>query len=212
MESRMLFKASSIALSITWAIFPIAAHADTADEVLVGNEIEQRDGDQPHQRAVFVTDAVYNGNLGGIHGADQKCQDAADAAGSIVPSGAYIAWISDGGEAPGTRFYRSMAQYVNANGALIIAKNFEDLVDGDLANPIRITELGNEVIENDPSRTVWTGVGTDGLATGRDRHCSGWTTAGGLGEVGDTFRANRQWTLTSAYSCDNLRRLYCFEQ
>jgi hypothetical protein len=212
MESKMFLKASTIALSITWAIFPIAAHADTADEVLVGNEIEQRDGDRRHQRTVFVTDAVYNGNLGGMHGADQKCQDAADAPGSIVPPGTYRAWISDGGESPGTRFHRPVAPYANANGALIIAKNFEDLVDGDLANPIRITELGTEVIENDPSRTVWTGVGTDGSATGRDRHCNAWTTAAGLGEVGDTFRKNRQWTLTSAYSCDNLRRLYCFQQ
>ena len=191
----MSFRANTIALSVALAILPIAAHADATDE-----------------RTVFVTSEAYNGRLGGMGGADRKCQDAADAAGSIVPPGTYRAWISDGGESPGTRFTRSAVPYVNADGETIVARDYEDLVDGALLSPIRLTELGGEVADNDPSRTAWTGVGTDGLATGRDRHCSGWTKAGGLGEVGDTYRANGQWTLTSAYSCDNLRRLYCFQQ
>lgn len=191
----MSFKANMIALSVALGSLPITAHAD-----------------QHHQRTVFVTSEAYTGNLGGMRGADRKCQDAADAAGSIVPPGTYRAWISDGGESPGTRFTRASAPYVSADGETIIAEDYEDLVDGSIATPIRLTELGGEVADNDPSRTVWTGVGTDGLATGKDRHCSGWTRAGGLGEVGDTYRANRQWTLTSAYSCDNLRRLYCFQQ
>jgi hypothetical protein len=191
----MSFKANMIALSVTLVIFPIATHADATDE-----------------RTVFVTSEAYNGALGGMRGADQKCRDAADAAGSIVPPGTYKAWISDGGESPGTRFTRASAPYVSADGETIIAEDYEDLVDGGIANPIRLTELGGEVADNDASRTVWTGVGVGGLTTGRDRHCTGWTTAGGLGEVGDTYRANRQWTLTSAYSCDNLRRLYCFQQ
>ena len=210
----MSLTTNTIALWVTLMLFPIFAYADTTDEILVENEIDrsQREVNQRHQRTVFVTSAVYNGNLGGMRGADQKCQDAADSAGSIVPPGTYRAWISDGDDSPGTMFNRPIAPYVNANGEKIIANDFEGLVDGTLANPIRITEFGEEVIENDPSRTVWTGVGTDGLATGRGRHCSGWTTAGGLGEVGDTFRVNRQWTLTSAYSCNNMRRLYCFPQ
>lgn len=208
---------SSLVVATTLALSPAAFAEDPVEpksapplKELIATETQQLE--QPHQRTVFVTSAAYNGALGGVRGADEKCQDSADAAGSIVPPGTYRAWISDGGESPGTNFTRPIAPYVNAKGETVIANDYEDLVDGSLVNPIRITELGGEVIENDPSRTVWTGVGTDGLATGRARHCSGWTTAGGLGEVGDTFRVNRQWTMTSAYSCDNLRRLYCFQQ
>ncbi len=46
------------------------------------------------QKTVFVTSATFNGNLGGLTGADEKCQTEADGPVSIVPSGTYLAWLS----------------------------------------------------------------------------------------------------------------------
>ena len=45
------------------------------------------------QKTVFVKSAKFNGNLGGLAGADDKCQAEADGPASIVPSGTYLAWL-----------------------------------------------------------------------------------------------------------------------
>lgn len=44
---------------------------------------------QDFSKAVFMTRTEYNGNLGGLDGADERCQSAA----ADVP-GAWIAWLS----------------------------------------------------------------------------------------------------------------------
>ena len=64
---------------------------------------------------VFVTSQTFTGNLGGIAGADQKCQDLADAAG--LP-GIYKAWLadSDPASAPAQPFHPG-AQRLPAAGA-----------------------------------------------------------------------------------------------
>jgi hypothetical protein len=46
-----------------------------------------------HEKTVFVTSATFKGNLGGLTGADDKCQAEADGPASIVPSGTYMAWL-----------------------------------------------------------------------------------------------------------------------
>ena len=55
---------------------------------------------------VFVTSETYTGNLGGVAGADDKCQALADQAG--LP-GVYMAWIADSvpASAPATRFFQA---------------------------------------------------------------------------------------------------------
>ena len=49
-----------------------------------------------HGKTVFLTIASFNGDLGGLTGADEKCQEEADGPASIVPSGTYLAWLPDG--------------------------------------------------------------------------------------------------------------------
>ena len=65
------------------------------------------------ERTVFLTSMTFNGDLGGVAGADAKCQAAADAPLSIVPIGTYLAWISDAiGNSPSTKFSQSTLPYV----------------------------------------------------------------------------------------------------
>ena len=42
-----------------------------------------------HEKTVFVTSVSFNSNLGGLTGADDKCQAQADGPASVVPSGTY---------------------------------------------------------------------------------------------------------------------------
>lgn len=67
-------------------------------------------------RIVFVTSQVYNGNLGGLTGADAKCQ--AQAAAAKLP-GTYKAWLSDSNGSPSTRMTKVAAPYVRTDGVMI---------------------------------------------------------------------------------------------
>ena len=85
-----------------------AAALLTACAAPVSNEL--------NEKTVFVTSERFNGNLGGLKGADDKCQAQAEDPASIVPSGTYLAWLSDGTESPDTRFTKSSHPYQLAAG------------------------------------------------------------------------------------------------
>src|SRR4051794_402552 len=72
---------------------------------------------------VFVSSALYSGALGGLSGADSKCQGLAAAAG--LP-GSYKAWLADTTGAPISRFVHSTGPYRLVNGTTIAA-NWTDL-------------------------------------------------------------------------------------
>ena len=57
------------------------------------------------EKRAFVTSQLYNGNMGGLAGADARCQGLADAVG--LP-GTYRAWLSSATESPSTRTPPSM--------------------------------------------------------------------------------------------------------
>ena len=98
---------------------------------------------QEASSTVFVTSTRYNGNLGGLAGADAICQERAEAAG-LAP-GIYLAWLSvDSGSAgtPLTRFVQSPGPYTLVDGTTIVANNWADLTDGFLAASISLDENG----------------------------------------------------------------------
>jgi hypothetical protein len=75
----------------------------------------------PNEKTVFATKASFKSNMGGLAGAgaDAKCQSEADDPASIVPSGTYRPWLSDGHDSPDTRFTRSSHPYLRPDGAEI---------------------------------------------------------------------------------------------
>jgi hypothetical protein len=121
----------------------------------------------PSVKRVFVTSTTYIGNLGGLVGADDKCQERADAAGL---SGTFKAWLSAAGtgNSAAERLTHAPVPYVRVDGVQVAA-NFTDLVDGTLAAPISLDEFGNPFTIN----AVWTGTLPDGHSAGAD--CRGWT-------------------------------------
>ncbi len=64
-----------------------------------------------NEKTVFVTSASFLSNMGGLAGADAKCQAEADGPASIVPTGTYLPWLSDGTDSPDTRFSKSAHPY-----------------------------------------------------------------------------------------------------
>ncbi len=164
---------------------------------------------------VFVTSVTYTANLGGLAGADSRCQLHAAVGG--LP-GVYRAWLSEESSAasPDTKFTKSPGSYVRTDGAPL-ADNWADLTDGVLDNPINRNEVGNLQVGEDKVFTCTFPDGTNSFIsfpTLPDACCDDWTSDSsiGAGSVGDMTTTVANWTSHSGTGCDDKRRLYCFQQ
>jgi hypothetical protein len=158
---------------------------------------------------VFLSSIRYTADLGGLAGADAKCQGLAEAAG--LP-GTYKAWLSDRTSAPASRFVPSPGPYRLVNGTTI-AGEWGDLMDGALRAPIDVTETGGG-----PSSLplVWTNTNTDGTTWGESvgEHCANWSTDAPTsnGRGGVATRSDSGWTARFGNPCASRYHLYCFQQ
>ena len=156
---------------------------------------------------VFVTKAAFQGNLGGLEGADARCQAAARRAG--LP-GVFRAWLSTSEQPAGARVVRKNVPYVMPGGVRV-ADNYRDLTDGRLAHPIDHTEFGEAVASPFLARTATT---PDGQAMSPT--CSDWTSRSRYdgGAWGATDTTSSAWSCTGVFPgrCDYLAHLYCLEQ
>lgn len=161
-------------------------------------------------RLVFITSVAYSANLGGVSGADSKCNTRASAGG--LP-GTYYAWISgqSSSNEPAQRFVKTLTPYALPNGSLI-ANDWTDLTDNNIINPINVDEYGGP-----QSRHAWTNTSATGfiIDTSSSDTCSGFTSAGGSYTTkGDSSATNAGWSDASsvAWCGSGQFALYCFEQ
>jgi Protein of unknown function (DUF1554) len=158
-------------------------------------------------KRVFVTSTTYTGNLGGLGGADDKCQAQATAAGL---GGRFQAWLSaDGtGNSAAARLTHATVPYVRVDGVQVAA-NYSDLVDGTLAQPIAVDESGAPA---SGLEWVWTGTTHSGGFSGFD--CQGWGNGGAaaVGTAGNRTKTDSTWTNFDGFICSQTFRLYCMEQ
>jgi cysteine-rich repeat protein len=171
------------------------------------------------RRIVFVTSTMYDGNLGGLGGADKICNERAEEAG--LP-GTYMAWISTNKGSPATRFVKSKVSYVKPGGDQV-ADDWEDLVDGPLLSSISKDEFGGDSPTTGldmcgTKRLARTGTAADGTAADGLGRCNNFTSNGAksTGTPGDTTeKTNDEWTSCGAApwpSCDIEMPIYCFQQ
>ena len=183
------------------------------------------------EKIVFVTSGTYTGDLVGAAGAlglgtfngleagDAICNyHAINTTGGDALPGTYTAWLSDSTINASDRISHSTVPYVRVD-TMLVADDWADLTDGTLDNPINITEAGVEIF--DPflrTNTKINGV----KQTGVDVHvCSDYTATSGLDvRLGEPTKFNSRWTEAwrsdvdqggQSGSCDQLRRLYCFQ-
>jgi len=164
----------------------------------------------PNEKTVFVTSDTFKKNLGGLKGADDKCQAEADHPASIVPSGTYLAWLSDGTDSPDTRFTKSSHPYILPNGKKI-AEDYTDLTDGSLLKPINLGPNGKPV----GLQLFWTGTNADGTTVQYTYTCEGWTgdpIPNFHGMAGSTVQTSTLWSTYSVDRCERSFRLACFQQ
>ena len=137
------------------------------------------------ERTVFVSSTEVSGNLGGLAGADARCQALADASTDPRVKGrAFLAWLSTLAASPATRFVHGTKSYVRVDGATI-ASTWSELVSGGLRSGIGLDEKGQA-----HNGAVWTAT-TSQNAMPQGLSCLDWTSAsfgekGGTGNVGGT--------------------------
>jgi hypothetical protein len=164
-----------------------------------------------HEKTVFITSAKFKGDLGGLAGADDKCQAEADSTASIVPSGTYLAWLSDGFDSPDVRFTKSVHPYMLLDGTKI-AEDFADLTDGSILHAINIDATGKRL----HYEYIWTGTKADGKTADYTQTCDGWmanplTNFNGM--AGQTNLTSTVWSSRWSYrGCGNTINLICFQQ
>ncbi len=155
---------------------------------------------------VFVTSTMYNGNLGGLAGADANCAQRAAAA-SLGGTGQWAAWLSINGQTNAIDRLTNDGPWRMVDGQEI-AGSKADLVDGTIQVPLTRTEL-NQLVPSDADY-AWTG--TNPLGQAAEHHCVGWTSGSeGIGYVGEVSFTSGAWTLNQAATCNTFQRLICFE-
>lgn len=182
---------------------PAAIMCSSGSECISGYCIE--DFCRKDIKLVFVTSNTYTGNLGGLSGADEKCQQLAD---NAKLGGTYKAWLSDNTGSPSTRFNKYDYYYILINGT-IIARSWNDLTDGSILAPIDTDENKNLVTDYAFSNTNPDG----GWGTDWDYECENWSAAvGSYANIGSTTATNDDWTFYNYVGCSRSSHLYCFEQ
>ena len=162
-------------------------------------------------RFIFASSEEYQGGkIKGLYGADQRCRTQAALA-KLPNFASYRAWLSDSRVAAGERLEHHRGRYTLVNG-VVVAMDWDDLTDGELAHPINITEYA-EVAEG----VVWTGTLASGQAAFGSSFCFDWTDTasnwaleeGGAGIRGQT---DALWSYFEQGGCGSTAALYCVEQ
>lgn len=168
------------------------------------------------QLFVFVSSVRYDGALGGLSGADKKCQQLAEKAGL---QGTYRAWLSDGENTPMMRFKHGLP-YVRIDKQPVADDLIALQTPPTLRGPINMTEGAQVIAENsdcaDASDKVWTNLRRNGEPLG-ELACARWTRSDGMapagGGIGSAHAVDQAWSdSTCAYPCSMPLRLYCFQQ
>ena len=168
-------------------------------------------------RRVFVTRMHYTGGqIGGLTGADAKCQAEANAA---QLGGTYKAWLSDLTGSPASRFTKStIAPYVRTGDGFVLAENFDDLVDGAINGSINRDAMGmpatGGIVCATGAHDVWTNTNANGAMAADSLSCSNWTANTG-GSAWGRLDIQSQWTSWCSGGndfCAKTAPFYCFEQ
>lgn len=168
----------------------------------------------PGSARVFITSVTYNGNLGGLAGADAKCQTLANNAN--LGGTTWKAWLSSSTTSSVHRLFHLAGPY-KLVGGWIIANDWNDMI-----TKKNTTYLRQPIIQDEngrfwpPVNFVWTATNTDGT-TNSGHTCNNWTSSSSSssGFFGWYSSSGSDWTNYGPNipdSCNNNFHLYCFEK
>lgn len=180
----------------------------------------------PNTAMTFFVTSTGNGdnggNLGGLSGADAKCQELAINAGAGGRT--WRAYLSTASPAVNARDRIGSGPWANQAG-VTIAANLASLHTTGVAGPLILTELG-AVVPSDPlDHDILTGSDSDGNVDGDGKTCDDWTAnsdafGGMVGHAdiaaedldGESWNSQHdpQCDVASLASTAGTGRIYCF--
>jgi len=153
---------------------------------------------QDNSKLLFVTGETWTGNLGGLSGADAKCNVEAMARGY---AGQYQALLGSAQGRPQTRSKQYRVAYLSSA---------DDVLQADF-DALFISGPDYAIVED--RSTTWTGLNAQGDLSGKD--CASWTSDSPVktGQAGYAEeKGPGEWLSGEAFSCNTRLRLYCIEQ
>lgn len=164
-------------------------------------------------KRVFITNQIYTGNLGGLAGADSKCQESAKSVGLGVN---WKAWLSDSTHSVASRFTHFNGPYKLFDG-IVVANSWSDLIKGSLRHSINENEYGS--IPTTGIGPVWTNTNWNGRISDVSTTCSNWSSSEdakwsylGNVTVSAAWTDGRPGIGGDEGLCSASWHLYCFEQ
>jgi hypothetical protein len=153
---------------------------------------------------IFVTNTSYNGNLGGIVGADAKCMARAQA-GRLA--GTWVALLSNSTLNMTNRISDRVYQRMDGK---IIANNKADLFDGSIQNAIGQNEFGSGIGVFPLDLVVHTGSTIQGTKAA-NANCNNWISSSSSvsSYQGKSSQTNYQWDSWGGNGCNLNASLYC---
>jgi hypothetical protein len=162
------------------------------------------------EHRIFVTSTTYTGNLGGLSGADDKCQTQGASLGGTWKALLSTPTVNAKDRVTIVGPVKNLRP-AGSGGPQTIATNAADLWNGNIGFPVRYSESGGSI---NGLWDVYTATDSDGNYDGWSGACSNWaSTAGGIYvTVGSSNAAGADWIAAEDGDCGESRRLYCIEQ
>lgn len=160
---------------------------------------------------VFVSSMTYDGapGMGGRAAMDSQCTGLG---GSLLGPRRWLAYVADPGAEthPADRFQDVPGGWFLANETALVVASKALLRTGAILRPITMTETKAQ-LPMTAQDFVWTGMNGN-IASGQ--HCGRWQngTFNLQGRVGLAQRGNAEWQSAGEDTCNQKRRIYCFEQ
>lgn len=155
---------------------------------------------------IFVSSDTYQGDLGGLSGADSICQGLAD---SASLGGLWIALLASSSNSLSSRVINcnDLPWYLVTGVPNKVANDKASLLNGSIQQAINVDEHGNNVSSSQP----WSG--SDGSGAPQPDNCDDWTAQQGNrnGKNGNTTKTNGKWISDTKQKCNKFHRLYCIE-
>ena len=211
---RVVFRGAVLFILSTFC-FGVYAQTDPSVKVVV---ISLGGDEAAKEKVIFITKDRFNGNLGGLSGADAKCQADADALDSKVKGKTFKAWLGPATDplfAGGRSFNVFDLPYETPDGAGYIT-SYSDLTTPLPWPFLAITANGSDVSDSRQFDNVWTGRGYSGeLLPGTSSFCANWTSSNSLLAfvfLEHTMTGYDYFTIAQHSECSATARIICLEQ